>query len=135
MPVRTVIERGPKGKRSVAFTFDWPGWSRGAKTAELALETLESYRERYRPVASLAGMARDFEEHAGARAPDGSVRYKGALVTCVFSVWKVGPRRMRRPRSTLLRQVRNHSRDPCRLCPRGRAPDPRSGRSQSLHGS
>jgi hypothetical protein len=61
MPVRTVIERGPKGKRAVAFALDWPGWSRGAKSAELALETLESYRERYRPVAELAGMAGEFE--------------------------------------------------------------------------
>ena len=60
VPVRTVIERGPKGKRSVAFGIDWPGWSRGASSAELALETLESYRERYRPVADLAGMERDF---------------------------------------------------------------------------
>ena len=41
MPVRTVIERGPKGKRSVAFGIDWPGWSRGARSAELALETLQ----------------------------------------------------------------------------------------------
>jgi hypothetical protein len=61
MPVRTVIERGPKGKRSVAFGLDWPGWSRGAKSDELALETLESYRERYRPVAGLAKMAREFD--------------------------------------------------------------------------
>ena len=61
MPVRTVIERGPKEKRSVAFGIDWPGWSRGAKSAELALETLESYRERYRPVAVLAGMAGEFD--------------------------------------------------------------------------
>ena len=60
MPVRTVIERGPKGKRSVAFGIDWPGWSRGAKSAELAVRTLESYRERYRPVARLAGMTRAF---------------------------------------------------------------------------
>jgi hypothetical protein len=60
MPVRTVIEHGPKEKKSVAFSIDWPGWSRGAKTPELALETLESYRERYRPVASLAGMAAEF---------------------------------------------------------------------------
>jgi hypothetical protein len=45
----------------VAFALDWPGWSRGAKSAELALETLESYRERYRPVAELAGMAGEFE--------------------------------------------------------------------------
>ena len=61
MPVRTVIQRGPKGKRAVAFSIDWPGWSRGAKSAELAVETLESYRERYRPVASLAGLAREFD--------------------------------------------------------------------------
>jgi hypothetical protein len=61
MPVRTVIERGPKEKRSVAFGIDWPGWSRGARSAELALEMLESYRERYRPVAGLAGMVREFD--------------------------------------------------------------------------
>jgi hypothetical protein len=61
MPVRTVIERGPKGKRSVAFSLDWPGWNRGAKSPELALETLESYRERYRPIAALAGMADEFD--------------------------------------------------------------------------
>jgi hypothetical protein len=61
MPVRTVIEHGPKDKRSVAFSIDWPGWSRGAKTADLALETLESYRTRYRPVADLAGMSSEFD--------------------------------------------------------------------------
>jgi hypothetical protein len=61
MPVRTVVERGPKGKRAVAFGLDWPGWSRGAKTPELALETLESYRQRYRPVADVAGMAGEFD--------------------------------------------------------------------------
>jgi hypothetical protein len=59
--VRTVIERGPKGKKSVAFSLDWPGWSRGAKTAELALTTLESYRQRYRPVTELAGMVGEFD--------------------------------------------------------------------------
>lgn len=61
MPVRTVMERGPKGKRAVAFALDWPGWSRGAKSGELALDVLESYRERYRPVAGLAGMTREFD--------------------------------------------------------------------------
>ena len=61
MPVRTVIERGPKGKRSVAFSVDWPGWSRGDRTAEGALATLESYRERYRSVAVLAGLDREFD--------------------------------------------------------------------------
>jgi hypothetical protein len=60
--VRTVVEHGTKDKRSVAFSLDWPGWSRGAKTAELALETLEAYRDRYRPIASLAGMSREFDD-------------------------------------------------------------------------
>ena len=45
----------------MAFALDWPGWNRGAKSADLALETLESYRERYRPIADLAGMAREFD--------------------------------------------------------------------------
>jgi len=59
--VRTVIDRGPKAKRSVAFALDWPGWSRGAKTVEVALETLESYRVRYQPVAALAEMTGEFD--------------------------------------------------------------------------
>src|SRR5579859_4998289 len=61
MPVGTVIERGPKGKKAVAFAVDWPGWSRGAKTPELALATLESYRRRYRPIAVAAGMVDEFD--------------------------------------------------------------------------
>ncbi|HEX5828568.1 MAG TPA: hypothetical protein VFY23_13670 [Candidatus Limnocylindrales bacterium] len=61
MAIRTVVEHGPKDKRVVAYAIDWPGWSRGAKTAEAALETLEAYRARYRPVAVLAGMAAEFE--------------------------------------------------------------------------
>jgi hypothetical protein len=61
MPVRIVVERGPKGKKAVAFAVDWPGWSRGAKTPEQAVATLESYRERYRPIAVAAGMAAQFE--------------------------------------------------------------------------
>jgi hypothetical protein len=56
MSVRTVVQRGPKGKRAVAFAVDWPGWSRGAKTADDAVALLESYRERYLPVAAAAGL-------------------------------------------------------------------------------
>ena len=61
MPVRTVLERGPKGKKAVAFAVDWPGWSRGATTLDRALATLESYRQRYRPIALAAGMADEFD--------------------------------------------------------------------------
>lgn len=61
MPVRTVLERGPKGKKVVAYALDWPGWSRGAVTPELALEVLDSYRARYRPVALAAGVAGELD--------------------------------------------------------------------------
>jgi hypothetical protein len=61
MPVRTILERGPKGKKTVAFAVDWPGWSRGAKTPDVALDTLESYRVRYRPIAVGAAMADEFD--------------------------------------------------------------------------
>ena len=66
MPVRTVVERGPKGKKVVAFAVDWPGWSRGARTAEDAIDVLERYRERYRPIAVAAGLASSFDR-AGRR--------------------------------------------------------------------
>ena len=65
MAIRTVIERGPKGKRYVAYALDWPGWSRGAKSPDEAVERLESYRDRYRPVARYAGLA-DELDHSNA---------------------------------------------------------------------
>jgi hypothetical protein len=61
MTIRVVVERGPKGKRSAAYALDWGGWSRGAKTPELALTTLEAYRARYRPVAVDAGLGEEFD--------------------------------------------------------------------------
>jgi hypothetical protein len=65
MSIRVVLERGPKAKKFVAYAIDWPGWSRGAKTADVALETFAAYRERYRPVTVRAGLGREFDD-AGA---------------------------------------------------------------------
>lgn len=62
MPIRVVLERGPKARKCVAFAVDWPGWSRGAKTADGALETFAAYRERYRPVAERAGLVQAFDD-------------------------------------------------------------------------
>lgn len=82
MPIRVVLERGPKEKKFAAFAVDWPGWSRGAKTADGALETLATYRERYRPIAVRAGLGQAFDE-AGAldlvedRVGTGSVDFWG----------------------------------------------------------
>jgi hypothetical protein len=79
MSVRTVIQRGPKEKKVAAFALDWPGWSRGAKTGSHAVELLETYRDRYRPVAGLAGLAPEFdaagalelvEDHVGVGSTD-----------------------------------------------------------------
>lgn len=78
MGIRTVIERGPKGKRAVAFAPDWPGWARGAKSPDEALETLEAYRDRYRPVAGFAGLGDELdgepleivEDHLGNTSTD-----------------------------------------------------------------
>src|SRR5688572_2943697 len=79
MGVRTVIQRGPKEKKVAAVAIDWPGWSRGAKAPDAALELLEAYRERYRPIARLAGLDAEFdaagpieivEDHIGVGSTD-----------------------------------------------------------------
>ena len=79
MPTRTVVQHGPKDRKVAAFAIDWPGWSRGAKTGPQAVEFLEAYRDRYRPVAGLAGLASEFdaagpleivEDHVGVGSTD-----------------------------------------------------------------
>ena len=79
MVVRTVIQRGPREKKVAAFAVDWPGWSRGAKAPDVAVELLEAYRERYRPIARLAGLEPEFdragpleiiEDHVGVGSTD-----------------------------------------------------------------
>ena len=52
------LEEG--SKRVFAGSTEWPGWSRGAKTAEAALSALTEYAPRYGLVAALAVI--DFEE-------------------------------------------------------------------------
>jgi hypothetical protein len=58
---------------------DWPGWSRGAKTGPDALEVLAAYRDRYRPIAALAGLGDELdaagdlelvEDHVGVGSTD-----------------------------------------------------------------
>jgi len=54
-----MVEQGKK-KKAVASAFDWPGWDRSAKTEDLALAVLASYRQRYAKVAEGAGLAGEF---------------------------------------------------------------------------
>ena len=51
---RVYVEKG--AKRAFAGAADWPGWCRGAKTEESALEALSVYAPRYARVARLAGV-------------------------------------------------------------------------------
>jgi len=77
--VRTVVQHGPKDKKVAAFAIDWPGWSRGAKTGPEAVELLEGYRQRYRPVARIGGLEAELdaagpleivEDHVGVGSTD-----------------------------------------------------------------
>jgi hypothetical protein len=52
MGLRVILEVAPK--RSFASALDWPGWSRGAKTEEAAVEALLAYAPRYAAVAKRA---------------------------------------------------------------------------------
>ncbi len=52
--MRVYIEQG--AKRAFASASDWPGWCRGGKTEEAALEALASYAPRYERVAKLAAV-------------------------------------------------------------------------------
>jgi hypothetical protein len=79
MSVRTVVQRGPKEKKTAAFAIDWPGWSRGAKAPDAAIDLLEAYRDRYRPIARIAGLEDEFgaagpleivEDHVGVGSTD-----------------------------------------------------------------
>lgn len=53
--LKTVIETGKR--RVFASALDWPGWSRGARDEEGAVEALLAYADRFRPVAERAGLS------------------------------------------------------------------------------
>ena len=52
MPIRVVLEVA--AKRSFASALDWPGWSRGGRSPDEALERLAAYADRYAVVANQA---------------------------------------------------------------------------------
>jgi hypothetical protein len=52
--LRVLVEEPTKGKRWVAIAADWPGFERGAKTEDAAVEKLARYVPRYLEVAKRA---------------------------------------------------------------------------------
>jgi hypothetical protein len=81
--LRVTLEIGPKGKKVAAVAPDWPGLERGAKTAEVAVENLQSYRSRYAKVAKLAGMDTEF---AATKDVDVVERYRGTGSTDFWGI-------------------------------------------------
>ncbi len=81
--LRVMLELGPKGKKVVVVAPDWPGLSRGAKTAEAAVERVRSYVPRYAPVAKLAGMDAAFAPIA---AVDVVERFPGTSSTDFWGI-------------------------------------------------
>src|SRR5215218_6421287 len=81
--LRLMLEMGPKGKKVVAVAPDWPGLSRGAKTAEAAVERVRSYVPRYATAANLAGMDAEFAPIA---TVDVVERYPGTSSTDFWGI-------------------------------------------------
>ncbi|MGC4105554.1 MAG: hypothetical protein QM753_04255 [Thermomicrobiales bacterium] len=78
-----MLEAGPKGKRFVAWARDWPGWERGDKTEEAAIERFLAYRSRYARVAALVGLGDAFASDADALIVD---RYPGVGSTDFWGI-------------------------------------------------
>ena len=58
--LRVLVEQPTRGKRWVAVAADWPGFERGAKSEDEAVERLAYYTPRYLPIATRAGFGSDF---------------------------------------------------------------------------
>ena len=87
--VDVVVEATPK--RAFASALGWPGWSRGGKTEEAALEALLAYRDRYDVVVREAGLVLPErpELHVVERLPGNRTTEFGAPNVC--SSWETGP--------------------------------------------
>lgn len=77
------LEAGPKAKKVVAVAPDWPGLERGAKTAEAAIDKLQSYMPRYAAVAELAGLGAEFAAITGVAVVE---RYRGTGSTDFWGI-------------------------------------------------
>jgi hypothetical protein len=81
--LRVVLEVGPKGRRVVAGSLDWPGLDRWGKDENAAIEKLTSYLPRYAPVAERAGLADAFARQA---TPTVVERYGGNTSTDFWGI-------------------------------------------------
>ena len=129
MSVEIYIEAGKN--KVFASAYDWPGWSRGAKTEEAAIEALADYAERYEPVARRAGVKLPkpsftvVERIKGGGATDFGVPYEqtprdstrltaakaGKLVDLVEAAWALFDEGVKKAPATLKKGPRGGGRD------------------------
>jgi hypothetical protein len=81
--LRTIIEVGPKGKKSVAVGIDWPGLERNGSTEAVVLDKLTRYLPRYARVAERAGMADAFHKQTEIEVVE---RYAGSGSTDFWGI-------------------------------------------------
>src|SRR5437868_6162711 len=81
--LRVLVEQPTRGKRWVAVAADWPGFERGGKTEDEAVEKLARYVPRYLPVARRVGLGAELE---GAMDPEIIGRYPGVGSTDFWGI-------------------------------------------------
>jgi hypothetical protein len=81
--LRVLIEEPIHGKRWVAVAADWPGFERGAKTEDDAVEKLVGYVPRYLPVAERARLGSAL---AAQTDPEIIGRYRGTGSTDFWGI-------------------------------------------------
>src|SRR6187431_3187525 len=81
--LRVLVEQPIHGKRWVAVAADWPGFERGAKTEDEAVEKVARYVPRYLPVAKRARLG---TELAAQTDPEIIGRYPGVGSTDFWGI-------------------------------------------------
>jgi hypothetical protein len=81
--LRVLVEQPTRGKRWVAVAADWPGFERGGKTEDQALERLAHYLPRYLPVATRAHLGSEFANQTDLAIID---RYPGTGSTDFWGI-------------------------------------------------
>jgi hypothetical protein len=81
--LRIALELGPKGKKVVAYSPDWPGLERGDKTENAVVERLQSYVERYARVPQVAGIGKEYSALSGVEIVE---RYEGVGSTDFWGI-------------------------------------------------
>lgn len=80
---RVAIEVGPRGKKVVASAIDWPGWERNGTSEDAAFKTFAAYRDRFAPVADIAGLRAEFDVVGNLEITD---RYEGTGTTDFWGI-------------------------------------------------